>query len=1724
MRLLHCLIFFTIMLAPIMLSAQTSTTLRDQHVIEDRGTQRTFEIARDELAVVDANGQSQVQPQAAAASAEAARTRAVALKGDLVVYEAGKPRSESTRRIARRQIAARLQPGADSHVIAAATGLRVIGAHPSAAGFILFEATDSGAALTSSETLRARADVVSAEPQLARQQQKRFVPNDTLFAQQWHLQNTGQGSGVADTDVNVVTMWDSYQGAGIRIGIVDDGLQTAHPDLSANVDSTNDHDWNDGTPDNPNPVVSADFHGTSCAGVAAARGNNGLGVSGAAPEATLVGLRLIGAATTDSQEAEALGWKNDIIQIKSNSWGPADDGLTLEAPGSLTAAALQAAVTSGRGGRGTIFLWAGGNGGHVGDNSNYDGYANNIHTIAIAALANNSTQAYYSEPGANLIVTAPSSSNGATLGIVTTDLTGANGYNTGSVSGELTDNNYTNDFGGTSSATPLAAGCVALMLQANPNLGWRDVREILIATAKKVNPTDADWITNGGGFHFNHKFGAGLIDTSAAVAAALTHANLGTHRSTFVTSSTTTSIPDNNATGITRSFAFTSATVSRVEHVTVKLNVTNVPAGQLDITLTSPSGTVSRLSESHSDTSNLYTNWTFSTVRNWGENPNGSWTLKVADRKAGTTGSLTFAEVTVFGSDGTTVNSAPSVALTAPTEGQLFAPGVAVDLNATASDLTATGATGTVTQVEFFNGTSSLGIDTTAPYALSWTPPADGAYALAAKATDSEGAVGISAAINITVGIPPAELLVEDFADASSGDNTTTSGSATAWAGNTNFPTVLRAYEAGSAVKLGTSSGTGSITSRTLDLSGNGGSFSVRFDVKGWTTVEGNITVSVTGLASQTATYTATRTDSFETKTLNFTGGTPNSTVTLATTAKRAFVDNVSVFSQTGSDVAPTVTTGTATSITGTSAILAGTITAIGAANATERGIYWSTTNGFANGAGTKVATSGSFGTGTFAETVSGLAAATTYYFKAFATGAGGTGYGSQGSFTTAGSGSTPTLALSGAALSAFSTTFGTASASQSFTVSGSNLISTVTVTAPSGYEVATTAGGTYAASLSLTPSAGSLVTTSVFARLSATATGSPAGDITVASSGAIAQVKAVSGTVITGGGGGTTALLAGWDFQTPTNGGTAVAAAPNTPTSLVANFGSGTLYLNGTNGASTWVTATSGNELSAFGGTAVNAGTGFSSSTSSPASLALIYNGTNGKSAVFKVNMTGLKDLVVSYATQRTSAGFTTQAWDYSTNGTSWTSVTALTSIPTSFATQTLPTITGLDGAANAYLRLIVSGATTTAGNNRLDNIQLMATSATASGPVIATGGALTTVSTTYGIASPSPASFTIAGTNLTAGITVTPPAGFELSTTSASAGYAGSGAAITIGAAGNVSTTTVHVRLASTAAVGTYAGNLVCSSAGATAVNVATVSSTVAPAALTITAVDAARVYGTANPTFVLSYNGFTNGDTVAVLTSTPTATTTAVLTSSPGAYPITITGGSAANYTLAYVSGELTVSAAPLAPSDVVFHAPANLLQDGSPKVYTVSSAKAQSFSLSYRGRNETRYGPASEAPIAAGDYTLTATSTDVNYEGSASLDFTIVASMETFAQWLADHPGLADTSPSGDAETDGLPNLIEFFMGLNPGSNDGASATVVEKVGNQFSLVYRRSKSAIGVTGAVTWTSDLTTPQPWSSAGIVDVLVSDEGAYEIRRASVTVGISDTVKFMHLEVTQP
>ncbi|GIS43746.1 MAG: hypothetical protein Ct9H90mP16_08160 [Candidatus Poseidoniales archaeon] len=169
-------------------------------------------------------------------------------------------------------------------------------------------------------------------PQIDRQHEPRWTPNDPKFGDQWHLENTGQTSGgVSGEDANLTGAWQSYQGSGVTIGIVDDGVDTDHPDLSTNYDSSNDYDYcgNDG---NPNPS-NWNAHGTAAAGVAAATGNNSVGVSGAAPDANLLGLLLIACSTPDSKEADALSHENQIVDIYSNSWGPSDDGSTLEAPG-----------------------------------------------------------------------------------------------------------------------------------------------------------------------------------------------------------------------------------------------------------------------------------------------------------------------------------------------------------------------------------------------------------------------------------------------------------------------------------------------------------------------------------------------------------------------------------------------------------------------------------------------------------------------------------------------------------------------------------------------------------------------------------------------------------------------------------------------------------------------------------------------------------------------------------------------------------------------------------------------------------------------------------------------------------------------------------------------------------------------------------------------------------------------------------------------------------------------------------------------------------------------------------------------------------------------------------------------------------------------------------------------------------------------------------------------
>ena len=468
--------------------------------------------------------------------------------------------------------------------------------------------------------LQSSGEIEVAYPLVKVQHYPRWTPNDPYFSDQWHLQNTGQDNGVSGEDVNITGAWNSVRGTGVVIGVVDDGLEWDHDDLKTNYESTLDYDYcnYDG---NPEPA-GWDAHGTAAAGVAAATGNNSIGVSGAAPDASLAGLMLIACGNSDSDEANALSHLNDDIDIYSNSWGPSDNGQTLSGPGPLMIAAFEDDAYNGRNGLGNVITWAAGNGLSNDDNSNLDGYANSRFTISVTAVNHDGDQTYYGEPGANVLISAPS--DGSNVGITTTDNAGNNGYTTA---------DYTSNFGGTSSATPLVSGVVALMMEANSNLTWRDVQQILVESARKNDPNDVGWKTNGAGLEFNHKYGFGVVDAGHAVDLATNWETLDPEVN--LTSGTITvsqTVPDNDPNNpVVSSYAVSESI--RVESVDVIFDADHTYRSDLDVTLISPDGTESELVNyfANRDNGNDYNEWQFNSVQHWGEISKGTWTLEVYD-------------------------------------------------------------------------------------------------------------------------------------------------------------------------------------------------------------------------------------------------------------------------------------------------------------------------------------------------------------------------------------------------------------------------------------------------------------------------------------------------------------------------------------------------------------------------------------------------------------------------------------------------------------------------------------------------------------------------------------------------------------------------------------------------------------------------------------------------------------------------------------------------------------------------------------------------------------------------------------------------------------------------------------------------------------------------------------------------------------------------------------
>ncbi len=330
------------------------------------------------------------------------------------------------------------------------------------------------------EKLQQRSEILVAEPDLSFKVAFQYKPEDTLYPDQWHLNNTGELVGtVAGADVKAEKAWDITRGSrDIIICIIDDSVDLTHKDFSGPGKIIAPKDFAD-KDDDPNPSLDDDNHGTACAGVATAE-ENGIGVVGMAPRCALMPIRMsmeLSDLFVVAMFQYAMDNNADII---SCSWGYAAAYMPLS---TVIDAIIHKAATEGRKNKkGCVILFAAGN-----DNRPIDGVMNGrqylsafaAHRDVIAVGASNSrdTRASYSNYGPELAICAPSSSSSG-RGIVTTDRVGAPGY-------DLSDYTYT--FGGTSSATPLAAGLAGLILSVNPELTSAEVKRIMMETADKID-------------------------------------------------------------------------------------------------------------------------------------------------------------------------------------------------------------------------------------------------------------------------------------------------------------------------------------------------------------------------------------------------------------------------------------------------------------------------------------------------------------------------------------------------------------------------------------------------------------------------------------------------------------------------------------------------------------------------------------------------------------------------------------------------------------------------------------------------------------------------------------------------------------------------------------------------------------------------------------------------------------------------------------------------------------------------------------------------------------------------------------------------------------------------------------------------------------------------------------------------------------------------------------
>jgi subtilisin family serine protease len=536
-----------------------------------------------------------------------------------------------------------------------------------------------------------------------------FVPNDPYFDPdisgsvtqpgyygQWHLRNQMPvGPLNAGLDANVWGAWQrGLTGNGVIISIIDDGTQGNHPDLVANFQNAFSWDYsmtvaaNNAEAFRGMPQAGNDSHGTAVAGVAAAIGGNGIGLTGAAPGASVAAQRYLvssfaGGVSENQAEAWAIGFQgqkngNDEfdpsvaftgsvapVRVMNHSYGP-EAGYGLGADWELIHPALAASAE-----KKVIHVYSAGNQRDEwttqDSNSIFSNTSPNV--IVVAALGSNGQFASYSSFGANVLVTAPSDSRtpGGQFSIATLDRTGTDGYNdfedgpdayfAPAGTGDLL--NYTSTFGGTSSAAPLVSGIMALGVEANNNMDVRMARHLLAQTSRKVDASDPGWITNAAGHHFNQAYGFGLIDADAF-----------TFKATQVESMTALTVyTEAEQTLSGQSFGDGQLTLTQIhnvnhtsplplEYVQVKITLSGLQTnltdygngigailGDISGTLLSPSGTNYQLfsndrnligSHDPNRTVEASLDWTFVSYAYFGEQINGNWTISLHNGSSNT--------------------------------------------------------------------------------------------------------------------------------------------------------------------------------------------------------------------------------------------------------------------------------------------------------------------------------------------------------------------------------------------------------------------------------------------------------------------------------------------------------------------------------------------------------------------------------------------------------------------------------------------------------------------------------------------------------------------------------------------------------------------------------------------------------------------------------------------------------------------------------------------------------------------------------------------------------------------------------------------------------------------------------------------------------------------------------------------------------------------------------